>query len=240
MAFLRSGLARVNAGVPKENAPQIFAYQSTTDTTATIRASAYFNTAAQVLTNGDLIYVKGSDGEDLLNVSSVTGATPVTVANFIGTVELEDGSVTNAKVAAGAAIDWNKMAALTSANLLVGNGSNVATVVAMSGDIAIDNAGATTIQANAVEKSMLAAGITASHMIVFAGQPTTTGGAAAEAFTVTGALATDLAFVQIVNDGTSNVTVLQAVMTADTLTVTFSADPVADTVINYQVVRATS
>lgn len=80
--------------------------------------------------------------------------------------------------------------------------------------------------------------VTQSHVIAFAGQETTAGGAAAEAFTVTGALATDLAFVQIVDNGTSNVTALQAVMTANTLTVTFSANPGADTVINYQILRS--
>lgn len=80
--------------------------------------------------------------------------------------------------------------------------------------------------------------VTQSHVTVFAGQETTVGGAAAEAFTVTGAEATDLAFVQVVDNGTSNVTALQAVVTANTLTVTFSADPGADTIINYQLLRS--
>lgn len=97
------------------------------------------------------------------------------------------------------------------------------------------------LAAGAVTLAKLAAGITPSHVIKYANQVTTVGGAAAEAFTVTGALAaSDRAFVQVVNNGTSNVTVLQAVVTNDTLTVTFSADPVADTVINYQIIRAAS
>jgi hypothetical protein len=50
--------------------------------------------------------------------------------------------------------------------------------------------------------------------------------------------ATDRAFVQVVNNGTNNVTVLQAVVTANTLTITFSGDPAADTVYNYQLIRA--
>ena len=70
-------------------------------------------------------------------------------------------------------------------------------------------------------------------------QYTTVGGAAAEAITVTGAQATDLAFVQMVNNGTNNVTIVDAVVTANTLTVTFSGDPAADTVINYQLVKST-
>ena len=47
--------------------------------------------------------------------------------------------------------------ALTSAHILVGNASNVATDVAMSGDIAIDNTGATTIQPGVVTSAKIAA-----------------------------------------------------------------------------------
>jgi hypothetical protein len=91
-----------------------------------------------------------------------------------------------------------------------------------------------------VTLAKLAAGIAPSHVVKYAGQPTSVGGAAAEAFTVTGVAATDLAFVQIVNNGTNNVTALQAVCTLNTLTVTFSGDPAADTVFNYQILRAAS
>lgn len=142
--------------------------------------------------------------------------------------------------------------------IFVGNASNAATAVALSGDATIVASGALTIANLAVNAAKLAAdavttakilnsnvtlaklasGITPSHVIKYAGQPTTVGGAAAEAFTVTGAAATDLAFVQIVNDGTANVTVLQAVVTLNTLTVTFSANPGADTIFNYQIIRA--
>jgi len=97
------------------------------------------------------------------------------------------------------------------------------------------------IAANAVTKAKLASTITPSHIIVYAAKVTTVGGAAAEAFTVTGAVAaTDIAFVQVVDDGTANVTVNQAVVTNNTLTVTFSANPGNDTIINYQIIRATS
>lgn len=86
--------------------------------------------------------------------------------------------------------------------------------------------------------SQLANSASALFNIRFSGQPTTVGGAAAEAFTVTGVAATDRAFVQVVNDGTSNRTVLQAVCTTNTLTVTFSGDPGNDVVFNYIIVRA--
>lgn len=86
----------------------------------------------------------------------------------------------------------------------------------------------------------LSTDVSPSHIVVYAGKHTTVGGAAAEAITVTGAEATDLAFVQIVDNGTSNVTALQAVVTANTLTITFSANPGNDTIVNYQLIRATS
>src|SRR5262249_30031815 len=46
--------------------------------------------------------------------------------------------------------------ALSSSHIFVGNGSNVATDVAMSGDVGINNTGSTTIQANVVSNSKLA------------------------------------------------------------------------------------
>lgn len=76
-----------------------------------------------------------------------------------------------------------------------------------------------------------------SHVTKYAAQYTTTGGAAAEAITITGALATDLAFVQLKDDGTNNVSILSAAVTSNTLTVTFSGDPGNDAVIYYQLIR---
>jgi hypothetical protein len=91
--------------------------------------------------------------------------------------------------------------------------------------------------ANIVDLNNLAAGITPSSIVQFSGQYTTVGGAAAEAIVVAGALATDLAFVQLVNHGPNTVSVAFAVMTANTLTVTYSANPGAGTIVNWQVLR---
>lgn len=103
------------------------------------------------------------------------------------------------------------------------------------------NIGTGNIVNGAVTLAKLAAGITPAAVIKFAAQYTTSGGSATEAITVTGAVAaTDRAFVQVVNNGTNNVTVLQAVVTTNTLTITFSGDPAADTIINYQLIRAAS
>ena len=168
-----------------------------------------------------------------------------------GVTAIVAGVIVNADINAAAAIAFSKLATLASGNMLVGSAGGVATSVAMSGDATIVASGALTIANDAITTAKilnanvtlakLAAGITPSHVIKFASQVTTVGGAAAEAFVVTGAVgATDRAFVQVVDDGTANVTVLQAVVTDNTLTVTFSANPGNDCVINYQIIRVAS
>lgn len=197
------------------------------------------------LASGNILV--GSAGNVATSVA-VTG--DVTISNA-GVTAIAAGVIVNADINASAAIAFSKLAALTSGNILVGSAGNVPTAVAMSGDATIIASGALTIANDAITTAKilnanvtlakLASGITPSHVIKFANQLTTVGGAAAEAFTVTGAVgATDIAFVQIVNDGTGNVTVLQAVVTDNTLTITFSANPGNDTVFNYQIIRAAS
>lgn len=196
-----------------------------------------------------------ADGDIFIgNASNVATARAVTgdvVISNTGVTSISSGVIVNADINASAAIAYSKLAALPSGDILVGSAGNVATAVAMSGDATISNVGALTIANDAITTAKilnanvtlakLASGITPSHVIKFANQVTTAGGAAAEAFTVNGAVgATDRAFVQVVDNGTANVTVLQAVVTDNTLTVTFSADPGNDTVINYQIIRAAS
>lgn len=176
------------------------------------------------------------------NASNVaTGVTPsgdITLSNA-GVFGIAAGAIVNADVNAAAAIAFSKLEALPSAQILVGNAGNAAAAVAMSGDVAIDNTGATTIQAGAIDLAMLSSGITPAYVVKFAGQLTTVGGAASEAFAVAGALAAgDLAYVQMVDQGTNTVTALIAVVTNDTLTVTFSGNPGNDAVFNYQILRA--
>ncbi len=76
-----------------------------------------------------------------------------------------------------------------------------------------------------------------SHYVVAAGVHTTVGGAAAEAITVSGALATDVALVKYnATDDTDSI--LKSVLTANTLTVTMSADPGATHKLAYVILRA--
>ena len=74
----------------------------------------------------------------------------------VGADELAANAVVNASVASGAAIEFTKLENLDSAKILVGNGSNKATEVSVSGDVTIANTGAVTIANDAVEQAMIA------------------------------------------------------------------------------------
>ncbi len=196
------------------------AYIQTNDPVATVVTTGYLN---KVVADGTQFSLP------CIAVVS-TKETPTSVAQ-VGWYEIQHVGI-NWSLDAGS----NTGLALANGLIFVGNASNIAAPVAMSGDVTIDNAGATTIGAGAIDLAMLSTGISPAYVIKFAGQHTTTA-SATNIITVTGALSTDLAFVQMVDDGTNSVTILQAVMTADTLTVTFSGDPSTDAIINYQVIR---
>jgi hypothetical protein len=76
-----------------------------------------------------------------------------------------------------------------------------------------------------------------SHYIAYAGTHTTVGGDAAEAVTVTGALATDIPIV-IYNTTDDTDSILKVVMSANTMTVTCSADPATAHAFSYMILRA--
>lgn len=64
-------------------------------------------------------------------------------------------SILNADINSAAAIAHSKLAAVSSGNLLVGNASNVATSVALSGDATLSNAGVLSLAANSVDTAEL-------------------------------------------------------------------------------------
>tara|TARA_Y100001973_G_scaffold21502_1_gene31904 strand:- start:12358 stop:14136 length:1779 start_codon:yes stop_codon:yes gene_type:complete len=63
----------------------------------------------------------------------------------VGADQLDSDAVVNASVASGAAIAFSKMENVTSGRIIVGNGSNVPTAVALSGDASLANTGAITV-----------------------------------------------------------------------------------------------
>jgi len=94
----------------------------------------------------------------VFNGSAFVAVQPVGTGTVVSTTDtgsvtstmILDGTILNADVNASAAIAYSKLAALTSANILVGNASNVATSTAVTGDVTISNAGVTAIAAGAI------------------------------------------------------------------------------------------
>lgn len=110
-------------------------------------------------TTGDMVYASNT-------------ATPATVARrAIGSTDnvlvVAGGlptwnTLSNASISASAGIAYSKLAALTSANILVGSAGNVATVTAVTGVIALTNAGVTSFSG----------GTTGSGNVMLATSPT--------------------------------------------------------------------
>src|SRR3990167_9421940 len=134
-----------------------------------VKTIAGFDTSLRII--GDLLYLSGTVGD--FTASAPTGADQLqqvvgivkTVhattgeivfipgshqAKKLGTSFIQDGSIGNTQVGSAAAIDYSKLATLTSGNVLVGSAGNVATSVAMSGDATIVASGALTIANSAV------------------------------------------------------------------------------------------
>lgn len=74
----------------------------------------------------------------------VTPSGDVTISNA-GVTAIGSGVIVNDDINASAAIAHSKLANLTDSYVLVGNGSNVPTGVAISGDVTLANTGATTV-----------------------------------------------------------------------------------------------
>lgn len=109
-------------------------------------------------TNGQILAVNTNTPGWVTPPAAITALTGDVVATGPGSVAstIQAGVITNSMISASAAIAFSKLAALTSGNILVGSAGNVATSVAMSGDVTIGNTGVTAIGLNKIINTMLA------------------------------------------------------------------------------------
>lgn len=105
--------------------------------------------------------VVGNTTNSTANVADITAGTDNFVLRRSGTA-LSFGLLVNANIDAAAAIAFSKLAALNSANIMVGSAGNVATSVAVTGDVTISNAGVTAIGNAKVTNAMLATAASAA------------------------------------------------------------------------------
>ena len=93
-----------------------------------------------------------------INFPDVSGT--VVTTGDTGTVTsamISDGTIVNGDISAAAGIAYSKLATLTSAHLLIGNASNVATATAVTGDVTISNSGVTAITAGSIVNADISA-----------------------------------------------------------------------------------
>lgn len=167
-----------------------------------------------------------------------------------GVTSISSGVIVNADVNASAAIAFSKLAALPSAQILVGSAGNVPTATTVTGDVTISNTGGVTIANSAVTTAKiansnvtlgkLASGITPSHIIVAGGFFNFAGGSATATTTIGTAQVGDLP-IAVISGSTNAVSIQKVFMNSGTtLNVVMSADPGADSFITYMLFRAAS
>jgi len=238
---------------------------TTTNTLAQITTAEYITDQASAISTlnagpftfqeGDLCLINFSDGEGWFEVdfddnTFVAEVDPGQLSNTLQENRIFVGSAAN--VATGVAMSGHATIVSNGTLTIEDDAITTAKIMddAVTTDKIVDDAVTTAkilddavttakiLDAN-VTLAKLAAAIAPSHVVKFAAQHTTTNDTT-NAIEVVGALDTDLVFVQMVDNGTNSVTIVDAVVTADTLSVTFSGAPSTDTIINYQLIRATA
>lgn len=117
------------------------------DDYATITTAGYINRYAPgaILDSGDFVFANYDTDSESAVMLTVDIDSSGTISLLPPVVS--PGIITNADVAANAAISFSKLAALLSTKVLVGSAGNVATAVTMTGDVTISNTGVTTVAA---------------------------------------------------------------------------------------------
>ena len=114
-----------------------------TVTNAMLAGSIAFSKLATV-TSGNIIVGNSSN-----QAASVAVTGDITISNA-GVVDIAAGAIVNADISSSADIAFSKLATLTSGSIIVGNSSDDAAAVAMTGDVTISNTGVTSIASGAI------------------------------------------------------------------------------------------
>lgn len=121
---------------------------------ANVKLSQIVSGGAFVVGTDNIVTVRNGNTDVLttLGTAASENLSSIIIDNGAGALTIGAGQVTSAMLAG--AVSPGKIS-LTDTHILVGNGSNIAADVAMSGDVAIADTGATTIQSNAITTSKI-------------------------------------------------------------------------------------
>ena len=185
---------------------------------------------------------------------TVTGTPPVVAGIFSLDAMLTDinGSGIFQNTGTVAVPVWTLIgttSSLATNKIFIGSAGGAAAAQTMSGDATLVANGTLTIANDAITTAKilaanvtlakLAAGITPSHVVKYAGKITWSGSGASLATTVSGVAATDIVTVAIQTAPTQAAYIVSAAPTTNTVTITLSAANTSnDAVIAYQVLRA--
>jgi len=124
--------------------------------------------------NSDVISFRNAANSGNLDIKA--NASNLLIFNGDTVYTIGAGTLTNSDISASAAIDFSKLATLSSGNIILGSAGNVPTSTAMSGDVVITSSGVTAISTGvivnadvnasaAIDRTKLASG-TASHVVI--------------------------------------------------------------------------
>lgn len=131
MAFLIDNFDNTSSGAAY--GPRVWTYKSATDDLETIAASGYFDSIFQTMSNGDLIYIVATDGEQKRILISERNELPVVTGGYVfsglvQTSEIVNNAVTEPKLAEN--IPYTATVAITDVQWKAMNASPVLLVAA--------------------------------------------------------------------------------------------------------------
>ena len=136
-----------------------------------------------VLDDANLVFegATANDFETTLTVTDPTADRTITLPDISGIVVttgdtgtvtstmIANGAIVNADINASAAIDYSKLATLSSGNIVLGNAANVAASTAVTGDVTISNTGVTAISSGVIVDADINASAAISGSKIVAG-----------------------------------------------------------------------
>lgn len=108
-------------------------------------------------TSGDTFTVDGKTWEFNGTSWDIVVSTASIADGSVTSIKIADGAIANADINASASIALSKLATGTSAQVVIANGSGVPTYTSITGDIAVTNAGVTSISTGVIVNADISA-----------------------------------------------------------------------------------